>query len=230
LVDLINVFKALRREPGESVRERLRNLSRQVDTLKGINVAERRKLQSLVLQSFALYHFELEHYDQALEYFERALKVNPETTDPLYYKAGCLAYLSRRQVPELRDESLHKALDAIEQAVNLSPKDAQNYVGLGWVLDEMGRFEEAIHAYDRAYALDPSLAEAVYNKACALAKAGQLQEALTILESLANKQRWIEDAREDDDLTQTLGQDPDLGNKFWALVGAPSKAQDTATF
>jgi len=219
LLDTIQTFKSLRREPGESVRERLQGLIRESDRLEGIDNAKKQKLKSLAHQALGLYHFELEHYDRALDCFEQAAALNPASIDAIFYKAGCLGYLSRReQDAESKNKLLQRALEASRKVVDLIPQDAYNLIALGWILDEMGSYEEAIKQYDRALAINPKLSGARYNKACALAKAGRLEDAMAILQSLTQEPMWLEEAREDEDLTTTLGHDDVLGPKFRELV------------
>ncbi len=58
-------------------------------------------------------------------------------------------------------------------------KTAQQWFAEGYDLVESGKYEEALVAYDRAIALNPTFAAAYFNKGCALDALKRYEEALT---------------------------------------------------
>ena len=218
--EVLDTLRALGREPGESVEDRLEKLERDVSRLKGISAAEKGNILALIDEAAAEYYLELQRYDVALDRAERALQTNPNSVAALDLKSGCLAQLSRVR-PEQKARLLELALEAIDRAISLDAKEASLFVARGWILDEMERYAEAIEAYEQAFRLDPTLIESIYNKACALAKMGDPKGALRTLESLVSskeRERVLDWAENDPDLTETLGNDPSFSAEFHRLL------------
>lgn len=57
-------------------------------------------------------------------------------------------------------------------------KTAVEWYNEGYDLDKLGRYEEAIKAYDKALGIDPTLKEAWHNKGVTLANLGRYEEAI----------------------------------------------------
>jgi tetratricopeptide (TPR) repeat protein len=81
----------------------------------------------------------------ARRYFEHARQLAPRYS----YVYMNLAVL------ELHDNHPAAAIEAVETAVRLTPNLAPPFVYQGWVLDRLGRVDEAVAAYRRALAIDP---------------------------------------------------------------------------
>ena len=77
-----------------------------------------------------------------------------------------------------RNYDYHDAVTMWQDTVAKHPDNARGYNSLGIALSRGGRVAEAIHAYEKALALDPALGEARGNFAKALAKVGRYQEAI----------------------------------------------------
>lgn len=69
-----------------------------------------------------------------------------------------------------------EALATFEQAVALAPHPA-TYVSMGTILAKLGRFEEAVQAYEQALAVDTTYASAYTGLFEALSHLGRTQEA-----------------------------------------------------
>jgi len=66
---------------------------------------------------------------------------------------------------------------------------------LGNAFAQLGQFEEALVAYDRALAINPAYADALYDKALVLARLGRAKPSLQVYEALvradsANAVAW----------------------------------------
>lgn len=114
--------------------------------------------------------------------------------------------LSREAGEALARGDLARALDAMEQAVALSPRDAGYRLTLADIYMRSGRLESAEATYRDVLALDPSRPRAAIALALMQAANGRSQDALAQLDSL-----------------QGQAQASDLGLAY-ALAGSPQRA------
>ena len=70
------------------------------------------------------------------------------------------------------------ALFAFQNAVKLSPEDAELHNSLGMALQEQGQLESAVPSYRTALGIEPGFVEAHYNLGNVLWELGQLEEAV----------------------------------------------------
>ena len=142
-----------------------------------------------------------EQYQEALEAYEQAIRLDPQFADAYHNKGITLNNLQRYQEAlEAYDQAIrlnpqyapvyHKsntlrdpqrceeALVAYEQAIRLNPKFAAAYYNKGITLSNLQRYEEALEAYDQAIRLNPQYALAYNNKGITLANMQRYQEAL----------------------------------------------------
>jgi tetratricopeptide (TPR) repeat protein len=118
-------------------------------------------------------------FDEALRHFERAAALAPDFSDATKERALCLIHLARygeaegllgRELVRHPDTAalhacmglvchktyrLTEALVYYETAQRLGPVDAEFYLNLGAVLQDLGRIDEALGWYDRAIASQP---------------------------------------------------------------------------
>ncbi len=104
-------------------------------------------------------------YDEAAESFRRAILINPYPE----------AYVSLAD-SLVKSGKNKEALEAYLFAVNESSDLIMAYNNLGGLFASMGRYEEAIDAFDKSLALVPHI-ETVLNKADALEMIGRKTEA-----------------------------------------------------
>ncbi len=141
------------------------------------------------------YFFSRRDLPKALIRFNDALERDSKLAEPYFYKGFCLAFQSRRLQKNAKQEKLAEAGKCFSEALRLDNKQPEFYVGVGWWEDEVGNYPEAIKRYDEALKIDPRLAFAHYNKACALSKAGQVQIAKQVLEAMeltSDLRYWIQ--------------------------------------
>ncbi len=74
-----------------------------------------------------------------------------------------------------------KAQWSFEAAYRGDTKNAFYALGMGWIMDEIERYDEAIKWYEEALKLRPGLVEAKYNIGCALAKSGRPEPAYDLI-------------------------------------------------
>src|SRR5215469_2137324 len=105
---------------------------------------------------------------EAIEQYERALRVKPDFTEAHNNLGNTLA--DQGKVPE--------AIQCYKRALELNPSYAEAYYNLGNVLAHQGKLSEAIQLYERAVQLKPDYAEACYNMGVALRGEGKVAEAI----------------------------------------------------
>lgn len=76
------------------------------------------------------------------------------------------------------DGQLDKALEIIDRAIALSPKDPDHHVMRAYITMEQGAYERALEAADRALSFDPDLGFPHYYAAVALVNTGAVDEGV----------------------------------------------------
>jgi tetratricopeptide (TPR) repeat protein len=97
----------------------------------------------------------------------------PENRSGAYYTQG---------VDHLEQGQLNQALDDIDQAIEIDPKNPENYHLRGYVYDELGHYDQAINDYTRAIELGVDSPYWTYsNRGLSYAQSGDIPRALTDL-------------------------------------------------
>ncbi len=141
-------------------------------------------------------------YDEALKYYDEALKTQPNNLRALFNKGVMLhmigkpaeavqyydKYLeinpydpeawSNKGMALRRTGNVQGAIKAYEKGIELNPDDATLWSNKGIALRSIGKVQEAIECYDRALTLNPNDAGIWSNKGVALQSIGRLQEAI----------------------------------------------------
>jgi Tfp pilus assembly protein PilF len=95
-----------------------------------------------------------QHYAQAIDYFQRALRVHPASdafNSSLHNSLGAVYCESGR---------CSEAIPHFQRAIELAPSDPEYHTNLGTAFASMGRFAEARAELERALALAPDYAPA----------------------------------------------------------------------
>lgn len=115
--------------------------------------------------------FRLENYEEALQYYERHFKKQPEES-ALLYQACCLVNLKRN------DEACQLLLKARDMAAEDSPYLADIYQELAFVHNEMRLYEVALEYLDKAEKLEyADHADMLVIRGHILLSAGRMVEA-----------------------------------------------------
>ena len=141
-------------------------------------------------------------YEEALRYFDEALRVQPNNLKALFNKAVMLQMLGKYvEAIKYYDEYLkinpydpeawsnkgmalrrmgrvNEAIECYEKGIDLNPEDATLWSNKGIALRSMKKIDEAIKCYDRALEIDPNDAGIWSNKGVALQSVGRLEEAI----------------------------------------------------
>jgi tetratricopeptide (TPR) repeat protein len=133
-------------------------------------------------------------FNESLQAFNKAIEINPLDADAWYNKGSALTKLGKTTAAKEafeRASELEEFIKANEprsgnqdatRPTESIPKDIETETAKDWLnkgnsLYNQGKYEDAIHAYDRALELDPLDPEVWQNKGYALNKLGKNKEA-----------------------------------------------------
>ena len=109
-----------------------------------------------------------EDYENALPYFEKAVKKNSRYAEAYFQVGYCRAELGHYR----------EAIDAFKQAIRIKPDYAEAHYNLGVAYGNPERWGEAIEAFKQAIRIKPDFAEAHYNLGGAYGELGHHQEEI----------------------------------------------------
>ena len=154
-------------------------------------------------------------FAEALAAYERAMKLRPGDIEAAYNRAVAL------QQQGNREEAERAYRDILRQSPNRFV-----YVNLGGLLQEQGRLDEALAAFDAALTLDPDYAEAQFNRGVVLQHQGRLDAAIEAYkQSLRLRPDYIEAATNMGIALQEMGR---LGEAAAAFEHAAKLRPDAA--
>ncbi|HEY7320736.1 MAG TPA: tetratricopeptide repeat protein [Candidatus Binatia bacterium] len=107
-------------------------------------------------------------YDQAIQDYDQALRLNP----------GHAIAFSNRGVAYARKRDYDRAIQDYDQAIRLNPKHADSFSNRGVAYARKGDYDQAIQNYDQAIRLNPKYANAWYNRGNAYRRKGDYDRAI----------------------------------------------------
>lgn len=117
--------------------------------------------------------------DQAAVLLDQATAVRPESIDALSMLGGIYRGQKREQ---LKTETFKRCLDAAENHLEFYPGDIRPLLLGAIALIDLGETKRGLKWTRRALELESQDPNVLYNAACALSLAGELEEAMTCLE------------------------------------------------
>jgi TolB-like protein/class 3 adenylate cyclase/Tfp pilus assembly protein PilF len=123
-----------------------------------------------------------ENYDQAEEYFGKALALDPRSVDAAAWRAVALTVRVTDELSDDPEVDLHRAEQLAGQALAAAPNLGLAHYAKAQVLRAQSRFKEAIPEYETAIALDPSRVPAYAHLAWCKFLTGSVDEALPYFE------------------------------------------------
>ncbi len=120
--------------------------------------------------------FSEEKFAEALPFFERAVKENPDYLKAYFGIGECNYHLGRYE----------EAIEAFKQVIRIEPGYAKAHYGLGVAYYKLDRFKEAIEACKQAIHIKPDYAEAHFVLGLAYLKTGDKGSALEEYRILKN--------------------------------------------
>jgi tetratricopeptide (TPR) repeat protein len=145
--------------------------------------------------------------DRAVEAAEsllaRAAKAGDRDCEVKARSEAALAYSDARDY--------ERALELVEEAIELDPEDPELLGTLSWILVSDGRYEPGLEASKAALTRDPTLSWAIANGALALLALGRTDEALAAYARAVEARSEGEDFEDDvEALKELLREHPDL--------------------
>jgi predicted O-linked N-acetylglucosamine transferase (SPINDLY family) len=126
------------------------------------------KLTADELKSAGDQAIKINKLEQALQFYQQSLEINPNQPN-VYNNQGIALYYLKQ---------LDAALSSYDQALALNPDYAQAYNNRGLTLHDLKQFDEALVNFNQAIALKSDYAEAYNNLGLTLSNLKRLDEAL----------------------------------------------------
>ena len=112
-------------------------------------------------------------FDQAIGYYERALKIDPSLVETQNNLGLSIMY---------GQSAVEKAIAIFKQVLKENPAHPQALNNLGISLCHMGFFEDGIKSYRQALAGNPGYTDAISNLASALRATGKINDAVELFQ------------------------------------------------
>jgi tetratricopeptide (TPR) repeat protein len=112
--------------------------------------------------------FELSRYEDSLDFYDKALGINPDDPRAWNGKAEALTKLGEYT----------QAVKCYEKAIRVKPKSEQAWHGKATALRFSGETDESLKSYDKAIEINPEFVEAWYDKGTLLSVLKRFTEAL----------------------------------------------------
>jgi tetratricopeptide (TPR) repeat protein len=107
--------------------------------------------------------YDNQKYDEAIQYYDKVLAINPSAVGALNSKGLALDHLQRYD----------EALQSFDKALEIDPSSVNALNNKGLALDHLQRYDEALQSFDKALEIDPSNPKALDGKASILSKVKQ---------------------------------------------------------
>lgn len=200
------------------VHQKIQELTKQLEFLTSVNPHLALTANDYLKQADAFY-FE-NRYDDAVESYEKALKIQPDMIAAWLGKAKVLRRMKRyddalfanRKVLEiqpdhpkglfglgytLRDIGFYKEAIAIfDQSLKIQPNSHHNWKHRGYALAKLGRYDEAYSSFEKALKLKPNSGGTYYNRAFYYLSLGDRDAAIADLQQAIKSSSYYVSLRE----------------------------------
>jgi len=122
--------------------------------------------------SIAYSYGEKKEYEKSLEFYNKALELDPNNDEAWNNKGWILGELNRYE----------EALKCYEKAIEINPKYIYAWNNKGWILGTLNKHEEALLSFDRVIELNPKYVFSLSNKGWSLNSLNRFEEALKCLD------------------------------------------------
>ncbi len=110
----------------------------------------------------------LRRYNEAIDCYDKAIRINPEFAYAWHNKGTALDNLG----------NYNEAITCYDKVIGINPEDAYAWINKGTALYNLGRYKEAIKCYDGAIRINPEDATVWNNKGVTLNNLGRYNEAI----------------------------------------------------
>jgi tetratricopeptide (TPR) repeat protein len=124
------------------------------------------------IRMLAILYYQIQEYDSALHYTQRALVLVPED----FFAHFLMGSIS------LRKDIFEDAVIHFQKAIEFNPSFIDAHYNLGTALKARGQMDEAISCYKKCIDLNPDFDPAYYDAGFALRATGRFDEAVAYLE------------------------------------------------
>ncbi|MTJ09440.1 MULTISPECIES: tetratricopeptide repeat protein [unclassified Anabaena] len=158
-------------------RQRYKDAKEALEELNQVfSIIKQQNRQPVTLNQSSQYWFEqgielidLERYEEAISYFDKAIAINPDDHDAWFHRGTVLDELQRYR----------EAIASYDKAIAINPDDHEAWYNRGIALGALRKYTEAIASYDKAIAIKADYHEAWSNRGVALEKLQKYTEAIT---------------------------------------------------
>jgi tetratricopeptide (TPR) repeat protein len=112
--------------------------------------------------------YDNQKYEEALQYYDKVLAIDPSSVNALNSKGLALDHLQRYD----------EAVQTFDKALAIDPSSVNALNNKGLALDHLQRYDEAVQTFDKVLAINPSSVNALNNKGLALEHLQRYDEAL----------------------------------------------------
>lgn len=107
------------------------------------------------LFEIAMDYYDLDDYEEAIDYLDSVLNIEPENHEALFYKSLSLSYLDDNE----------QAIEVMDEAIKYCGDNDAYWMNKGVFLFEMDEYDEALKCFDKSSQLNPDNIDPIVNKA-----------------------------------------------------------------
>lgn len=122
-------------------------------------------------------------HKDSIEYFDKAIRINPNYADAWSNKGAALAGLG-----EYED-----AFECYKKAIKINPNHANAWHNKGMAFKDIGKYEEALKCYDKAVKINPNYTEALRNIGHIHRRRHKFEKALKCFQKSISAARKVKD-------------------------------------
>ena len=104
--------------------------------------------------------YDNQKYEEALQFYDKVLAIDPSSVNALNSKGLALDHLQRYD----------EAVQTFDKALSINPSSVNALNNKGLALEHLQRYDEALQFYDKALSLDPSSIQALNGTSSILAE------------------------------------------------------------
>ncbi len=119
------------------------------------NSIEKNPFQPKMITNLANALLELGKVKESIDYFERAIKLQPDDSPEIYYNLGRAFKLAR---------DFDKAIDSYQKALKIDTHHIPSFLNLGFLYNELQQFRLAINLYSDGIKIQPKNIQLIYNR------------------------------------------------------------------